>query len=232
MENFDDVSLVSVVKKGCSLIINIKEKLKNEEMENLNNLSPLVATEDGIIKHINLIQGTLCINEGDIVKKGDKLVLPYTIDSEGKQIPITPKAEILAEVWITGISKHSESEAKVTRTGNYILSRETSLCGIPIFSNNVENTYSEYEVETRENYLSSKFLPIKYKETFYFETICDIINIDFNAVKEKKLEEAKNNAFSKIDDTLNIINENFSISENFGNYVITYTLTAEKDITK
>lgn len=230
IENFEDISLVSVVKKGTSLIVNIKEKLKNEEFENLYAQKPILASEDGIIKNINLIQGSLNVKVGDIVKKGDVLVLPYTVDSAGKQIPICPKAEILAEVWFTGTAKHSQTETVVSRTGRVLKKRETSLLGMPIFCGGEENVFEQFEVEEKENYLSTQILPIKYKETFYFETKCDIIEIDFSDVKDKKIEDAKNEAFSKCDENIEITKENCSISENFGTFVVTYTITAEKDI--
>lgn len=230
VKNFEDISLVSVVKKGTSLIVNIKEKLKNEEFENLNQQKPILASEDGIVKNINLIQGTLNVKVGDIVKKGDVLVLPYTVDSAGKQIPICPKAEILAEVWFTGTSKHSQTETVVSRTGRVLKKRETSLMGVPIFCGGEENVFEQFEVEERENYLSTQILPIKYKETFYFETKCDIIETDFNNVKDQKIEDAKKEAFSKCCNQTEITKENFSISENFGTFVVTYTIAAEKDI--
>ncbi|MBO4412740.1 MAG: sporulation protein YqfD [Clostridia bacterium] len=229
IKNFEDVSLVSAVVKGNSLIINIKEKLKNEEFENLNSLQPIVASGDGIIKNINLIQGTLNVKVGDVVKKGDVLVLPYTVDSAGRQIPISPKAEILAEVWLVGTSTHSESEVVKTRTGRSIKTRETSICGMPLFSSGGQNIFEQFEVEVKENYLSTQILPIKYKEIFYFETKCDILEIDFEKVKDQKIEEAKNNALLKCDE-VNIVSERFTISENFGKFVVTYTVTTEKDI--
>ena len=77
-ENFEEVSSVSVAFVGQSLVININETVLPEE---LKEGQPIVSQFDGLITKINLIQGTLAVNEGDLVKKGDILVYPYIIDS-------------------------------------------------------------------------------------------------------------------------------------------------------
>ena len=135
LQNFDKVSSVSAIKKGCTIVINIKEKVINDEFEDLENISPLLATQHGMITDITLIQGTLLVKVGDIVKVGDPLVAPYTFDSNGKQIPIVPKAKIMADVWLTGKEEHTESYMKKERTGNFVSFRQTTLFGSPIFSN-------------------------------------------------------------------------------------------------
>ena len=230
LENFQEVSMVSAIKKGCCLIVNIKEKLLNNEYENTGSFTPLLATQNGIIKEITIIQGTPLVKVGDIVKVGDKLVAPYVVDSNGKQISIEPKAKISAEVWLNGQSEHAESRAIKERTGNVLKFRETSINDVVIFSTVQSKVdFKNYECEEKVSYLSETLLPIKYKEIFYFETKCVIIEEEFEKVKDAKILEAKNNALSQVKNK-KIIAENYSISKKNDKTIVNYVITVEDDI--
>lgn len=98
MQNFDEISMVSIIKKGASLIINIKEKVLNNETENV--YENIISTCNGRLTYVKLIDGTLLKNEGDLVRKGDVLVENYYLDSNGNKKQIKPKAEFKIEVWL------------------------------------------------------------------------------------------------------------------------------------
>ena len=230
LDNFENVSMVSAVKKGNSILINIKEKLNNEDYEGLTKLSPLLATQNGLITEINLIQGTLLVKAGDVVRVGDPLVAPYTLDASGKRIPIIPKAEVVADIWVTGMSEHKEVEAKTTRTGNFVSFRESSFLGKTIFSNMGEAPFDNYEIEVKSSYLAEYIFPILYKEIFYFETKCDIIEIAFEEIRDEKIEEAKKQAYMQVLDASKIKAEDCSISLNNDKWVVVYTITLSGNI--
>ena len=231
LENFEDVGMVSAVKKGTSIVINIKEKLKHEEQhDGFNNLTPVLSTQNGMITKIELISGTPLVKVGDIVKVGDPLVAPYVVNSVGQQIPIVAKANVYADVWLTGTAEHHEVVNRTERTGNKQTFRETSLFNIPIFTNTRECEFKNYEIEVKESYLSTTILPIKYKEIFYFETKCVIIEQKFEEVKSSVIENAKQNALLQIKETDVILKEDYSISENNGKFVVEYVITTNKNI--
>jgi len=62
----EQVSLVSIIFYGNTLIINIKEKVYNEEYVQQGKFLPLKAEFNGIITEISLIQGTLLVKEGQL----------------------------------------------------------------------------------------------------------------------------------------------------------------------
>ncbi len=230
MDNFDSVSMVSAIKRGNSIVLNIKEKLLNDEYENLGNLQPFKSTKNGIITNITLIQGTLLVKVGDIIKVGDELVAPYTVDSNGNVIPTIPKAKISVDAWVEGKVFQEKVEKKVERTGNYVSYRETTIFGSPIFSNfENELKFKNYEKVEKECYLSNFILPIKYREVFYFETKCDIITVNLDEVKQKKIDEARNIALEKINNR-EIIKEVVNISETSNKFVIDYIITIKDEI--
>ena len=139
LDNFDEISLVSVVKRGSSLIVNIKEKLLNKEYEDLDKTNSLVATEDGIITEIKLIQGTLLVKVGDTVHAGDLLVAPYVFDSSGNKISIEPKAIITADVWLSGEATFQETKQITERTGNFVTERKMTF--LDNYYNKRRNTF-------------------------------------------------------------------------------------------
>ena len=71
-KEFEDISSVSVAIVGQSVVVNINQIEIPQEIG--DDFAPLISQFDGRISQINLVQGTLAINEGDIVKKGDILV--------------------------------------------------------------------------------------------------------------------------------------------------------------
>lgn len=230
LQHFDKVSSVSAIKKGCTIVINIKEKVINDEFEDLENISPLLATQNGMITDITLIQGTLLVKVGDIVKVGDPLVAPYTFDSNGKQIPIVPKAKIMADVWLTGKEEHTESYIKKERTGDFVSFRQTTLFGSPIFSNLSECPFENYDIEEKICYLTDYVIPIKYKEIFYFETKCVIIEKKFEDVKDELFAQAKKNALMQVGGDVDIKNEDCTYAQNGDKWIVTYTVTINKNI--
>lgn len=230
LDNFSQISMCSAIVRGNSIVINVKEKILNEEYENLGKLSPLLATQNGLITEIDLIQGTVLVKVGDIVKVGDPLVAPYTLDSNGKQIPIVPKAKILAEVWISGESEHEECVAKQERTGKFVSFRQTTINNATIFSNIKEQVpFENFEKEEKTTYLTNYILPIKYKEIFYYETKSVIIEKKFEDVKQQKIDEAKKVAMLQVENN-QILNENFDVVQKDGKFVVNYVITIKKDI--
>ena len=105
-----------------------------------------------------------------------------------------------------------------------------SFLGRTIFSNAGEIPFESYEIVEKTSYLTDFIFPIKYREIFYFETKCDIIEMMFKEVEEKKLEEAKQKAYMQVADLSKIKSEDYSISENEGKWVVVYTITLSKDI--
>jgi sporulation protein YqfD len=230
LDNFNEVSMVSVVKKGMTIVINIKEKLLNDEHENVGNHSALIAKDDGIITEIELIQGTLLVKVGDFVRAGDELVSPYIIDSSGQRISIEPKANIFADVWLAGESVHYNVKNVVERTGNVITERKLIFLDKEIYTNKVDISFEKYEVEVVETYLSDDLLPVKYQVIHYYETQTHTVEQEFSEVEEVKILEAKNLAKLRMREGEEIKKENYVISSLLGKTVVSYSITVNRKI--
>ena len=230
IKNFDGISMVSVIKKGSSIIINIKEKINDSEYENIDKSQAIIAKASGIITKIDLIQGTQLVKVGDIVKAGDILVAPYVTDSSGSKIPIQAKANIYAEIWIEGKTSFESKKEITQRTGNYFIERKMIFLNQEIITTNNKVSFLQYDVEINEEILSDNLLPIKYITTTYYETESIVIEDDFESHKAEKIKEAKNLATIGLKESDLIIEENNFITEKEGVYYIEYIITVERNI--
>lgn len=229
INNFDFVSSVSVAIIGQSLIININPAVLPDEMD--GDYQPLISQYDGMITKINLIQGTLNVNEGDIVQKGDILVLPYTTDADGTIYDIEPKAEIIANVWLSSSITHYEYKIVSSRTGNALTDVEVLLGDLVIYSNKQEQSFNEFETITYEKVLTKNLLlPLYVRKTTYYEIETKEVISDFNEEKDKVIEEARQNALIFLQENDIIIEENYYINEGAGCHIVNYTITTSRNI--
>ena len=230
LDNFSEVSMVSVIKKGNTILINIKERLLNDEYEQVGKHTSLIATNDGIITDIQLIQGTLLVKIGDIVRTGDYLVAPYVIDSSGNKISIEPKANIYADVWLSGESEHYDVKKITEKTGNQITERAVVFLNQIVYTNKIELPFKEYEMEITERYLSKSIIPIKYKTIKYYETTTYFFEQPFSEVELSKIQEAKDLTFLRLDKDEDVKSESYIISSENGITKVSYSITVSRKI--
>ncbi len=228
-EEFKRISSVSVSLIGQSLVININESFLPSEME--GDFSPIYAQFDCKIIDISLVQGTLNVKKGDIVQKGEILVEPYIIDSQGQKREVKPQAEITAEVWLMGEVNHSESYYQTFRTGKKLVYDQLTLFGLPIYSNGEKNQFKEFECEEWQSPLTkNNILPFILNKKIYYETQTKLIQENFQDVKEQKIQEAKQKALIYFQDCDIIKNEDVNILSNAGISNIEYIITVERKV--
>lgn len=226
LEKMPLLSMVSVMTKGNSLVINIQEKVINDEYQNVGNFSPLTASASGRIKEIKLMQGTLKVKVGDIVKEGDILVEPYIIDSSGNKRSVKAEAEIIAEIWCEGMVTHYENNIKTVKTGNIIVKDDIYFLGLPIYLDKKDISFKEYEVKSQEIALSNTLLPITLQRKIYEETKTIEENIPFENVKDELINNAKQIAFEKAKNN-SVIDEYHTVREEAGIFFISYVVVVE-----
>lgn len=228
-EHFEHVSSISAAIVGQSLIININEAVLPEEME--DSFSPLISQENGLITQINLIQGTLNCKVGDIVQKGDVLVLPYMIDSQGEKRDVKPKADIYADIWLSVTTTHYDYYLKTERTGRSLTHSQVILGDKVIYEHKKELKFSQYESEKSEHWLNNNLiLPLKIKKIVYFETETFEVCEPFDDVKEQIIANTRSKALQFLKKNDIIKEEGERIKEAQGCYNVTYTITVTRNI--
>ena len=73
----DDIAWIGIEEAGTNLLIKIVEAEEKPEIIDPNEYCQIVAKKDGAIQRIEAQNGTICVELGDIVKKGDILILRY-----------------------------------------------------------------------------------------------------------------------------------------------------------
>lgn len=228
-DNFKEISSLSVAIVGQSLVLNLNEGVLPDEMQ--GQFQPLVSEFDGLVTEINLIQGTLAVDEGCIVRKGDVLVLPYIIDSQGEHRAVEPKAEIFADVWLSEKVMHYDYQIVVQRTGRTLKTTEVFLNNLLIYSNSGNLDFEEYEVEQEKAPLSyNLLLPFYINKTIYYETETIEIMEEFIEVKDKIINSVREKVLIFLEENEIIKEENYTLREEGGCHEVCYVVTVNRNI--
>ncbi|MBO5394435.1 MAG: sporulation protein YqfD [Clostridia bacterium] len=229
MEKFDEVSSVSAAIVGQSLVINVHQVELPEELE--GEFAPIISQYEGRITKIHLIQGTLAVNEGDIVQKGDILVYPYVVDSQGERRDTHAKAQIYADIWLEGVQTHYDCRYKTQRTGEKHIYSEIFFNNLLIFSNKKDVNFKQYESENSMRFLSKNLLlPLYIRKTIVYEVETIEIKSDFLKEKTQIIENARQKALIFLQENEIIKEEIITIKEESGWHEVRLVLTVNRNI--
>ena len=229
--NLEDVSLVSTVIKGNTLVVSIKEKVQNSEYENKDNFSPIISQFDGVLTKVQLVQGTLNKKVGDIIKKGDVLVFPYIVDSSGNQRQVEPKAEMYAKVYITQKANFYDVEMVAKRTGKSITKTDIFAFGLKIFSDHKQCEFDLYQAEnTKKTISNGNIFPIILEKTIFYEIQNERVENDFEQKKQQIMDDLKQKTLKNLQECDIIENERQNITRIAGKNELEYVLQIQKRI--
>ena len=231
LANFNEISMVSVIEKGSTLIINIKEKIETANSDSLDNnkYKNIVAEYNGRIKNIELISGTLNVKPGSLFKKGDVLVFAYYYDSLNNKKCIEASAKINAEIWIETQYTHYENQIEKYYTGNEITIKNISLCGVNLFNQEKDIIYKNYETTQTQTKLKNVLLPITISTITYKEIKTKKITKMFQDYKEDILKKCQENTLQKLLKNDIILSENYNIINQTNDIInIQYVITVER----
>lgn len=216
-EKIKQISLVSVKKKGTTLIVNIKEKLP----EITEEFVPIYSDYNFIIETINVYSGSSKYKVGDIIKKGDILVEPYIISNDQK-VMCKPVAEITGKAYFTSSIEFQEKSIELQRTGkSVVVESNYELGGKTFLKNKKKNNFNKFELETKTtNLFNNFFLPIKINKTIAYELKEVEVVKSFDENKENLEKEVLKNAKSKIINNLNIDEEKIIITKTENKYYV------------
>lgn len=231
LQEIDKVSLVSVIIKGNTLIINIKEKVYNSEYEDKGEFTPLKSNFNGIITEISLIQGTPLVKVGQTVKIGQELVAPYVTDTQGQILTVRPMADIKADVFLTTITQVADTKIEMVDTGNIVKNKTISLFNINIFTRCPPTPFKNYRKEEKITNMSNNIiLPIKITETVFYEQSENIVQNYFNSNKEQILQDCQQKTRQLVESCEIIKEEYKTITKVADINQISYTVVVNKSI--
>lgn len=227
--NFKEVSSISIAIVGQSLLVNINEAVLPQEMG--GQFAPIISCENAQITDIKLIQGTLNCKIGDIVQKGDILVYPYVVDSQGEKRDVKPEAEIFADVWISETTIHYDYSLQKERTGEKIVLSEVLLFDKVVYENKKDINFTEYEIEENEEFLTKNLLlPLKIRKKICYETTIFEVSQPFDEYKDEIIENTRLKALQFLEKNEIIKKENCSVKEGPACSKVTYTITVNRNL--
>lgn len=200
-----NVAQVSCIKRGTTIIINVSEKL----VYTPKGYQPITANYDGVIQSFNLISGTMAVNIGDFVAKGDVLVYPFTLDKDGNQVKVSPIAEVKAKAYIVGQCSQSATTLELVRTGKTYTTSSISIWDKNLFSKNEAKPFDIYETRVYNENIS-RILPIVKTTITYYEQAYTIVNHDLQAEQEVCESESKLRAYEQLHCNVDILDEQTS----------------------
>lgn len=157
MENFKQISGVTIIQKGVNLEIQIQEaKLKESE-----HLLSLISPVSGIIITNNVISGESLVKNGDIVLEGQTLAIP----KDDKKISATFEIRTFFHENLV----YSETQTTYLKTG-----RTQTINSLEIFNKKIGKNetckFNLFESQSKKRFaFFNLFLPFKTNSTIFFE---------------------------------------------------------------
>ncbi len=216
-QNNEKISLVSVIKKGTNLIINIKEKV-----DVITDTTPITAPYNMQITKLNVKQGTTKFKVGDIVKKGEIIVSSSTILSNGQTVNLTPIAEVEGETWINGTAEFETNKTELVRTGKKQKFSYFDFLGNKLFYKIPAVKFEKFEEVVYNDYIFKNwFLPIKFVKTTYYELKEKTTSYNFEENKEKLLKKSETLAYQNLPEGKSVLEKNTVINQVDSKYFVT-----------
>lgn len=181
----DGISGATVVRRGTTLKIKVIEELTDTEIIDTVTPAPIIASEDGVVRRIIVVQGTAAVKAGDTVRKGDTLIKPYTQNAEGNQIAVRAMGEVIADVYYQRHTVYSDRVIGDVRTG---ASETFVTIELPGLDYNKKCSFASFETEVK-TYACPNVLPFKIVKTICYETRKEETDFDFGVNMERLIEE-------------------------------------------
>lgn len=219
-----DISMVSAIKRGNSLIINIKE-----EIDMADEYAPIIAPCNMIINKIETYSGTPKFQENDIVYEGDVLVESYVI-LNGEHVDVVPSAYIVAKSYITETTSFYKTTIDTVRSGNSsCINSVISFGKINLFKTSSNIDYDKYEV-VEQSCSFSFLLPININKSIAYELVDIELSNDFDSNRANIISQLKNKCYSRLLSNMSVVCEYDDVVDTaFGN-IVNYTLECDLEL--
>lgn len=225
MENLNDqIMWIRTRIEGSTLKLVIEEKINPPSLEENENPNEVVAKMDGEIQRVYTYSGNAAVKPGDIVKKGDTLILGVQ-GREGFEREVKPKGTVIANTFYEKDMEVQINGDKLTRSGNKKNEMYLNVFGKKIYLKKVLDRYKYYDKIEENNGCFNK--------TIYFEKKPEKVNED----KDKAVNEASRKLEQSLSKTLSndskIIDKKITIDKiDENNIMVRVLFTVQQDIAK
>lgn len=150
MEDNSNISWIKIRKEAGSLVVVVQERQEPPEIVNETSSCILVASRDAEILRVYTTSGKAIVKKGDIVKKGQTLVLNKQ-GREGEEYEIRAEGTVIGKTFYEKSESVPLIEFRRERTGEKIKKYYIDLFGKRIYFKNNEKIYKGYDkIEDRK----------------------------------------------------------------------------------
>lgn len=191
----DDLSWIGIDIKGTNVIINVVPADEKPEIINEEESCNIIAGKDGIILKVNAQNGTILVNEGDVVKAGDIIIAGWMEGKYTEKQYVHAHGEVEAKVWYTNIQKVYLKETKKIETGetknNYSIKINNFKINLPKTLPKFQK-YDTIEENKKLKLFSDFYLPLELVKYTYKEYTEKIVIHSIEEAKQIGIENARN----------------------------------------
>lgn len=162
--NRKDIAWMGINVKGTNAIVEVVFSTEKPDIVNNSDYCSIIADKEGIIYKISAQNGTPQVKVGDLVRKGDKLIVGWIEGKYTGKEPVHSMGNIKAKVWYSKKEKQNYKQELKIETGNI---EEKYAIKFNNFQINLFKTPTKFEksdkiVENKKLQLFSNFyLPIE-----------------------------------------------------------------------
>lgn len=113
----DDIAWLGINLKGTNAIVEVVFSTEKPDIVNNNDYCNIVADKEGIIHKISAQNGTPQVKVGDLVRKGDKLIVGWIEGKYTGKEPVHSRGSIKAKVWYSMKEKQEYKQYIKVETG-------------------------------------------------------------------------------------------------------------------
>lgn len=209
--------------EGSTLKLVIKEKVNPPSTEK-TLYNQVVAKMDGEVKRVYTNSGNPAVVPGDIVKKGDDLILPIQ-GREGFQMEVKPSGTVIANTFYDKFMEVQISGEKLERTGNKNSDIYLNFFGKKVYLKKAINQFEYYDkIEEKDGF---------FNKITYFEKKGINVNLDKESTVKEATEKLEGSLRKTLSNDAKIIDKKTAVEDiEGGKILINVKFTVEQDIAK
>ncbi|MDD3882539.1 MAG: sporulation protein YqfD [Eubacteriales bacterium] len=189
---FPKIAWIETRVNGLWLEVKLTRGVEAPPVSDICGWHDIVASESGVLLSLVVTAGTPLKEAGDVVVKGETLVLGQERNSGGKTVPVKAAASAAARVWAEKSIVVPNFDILSEGTGNETEITEISLFGFPVLAFGEESGFAEFDIVRSEIEVGGAFLPLVVSR----ETRREVVTKKAPADMEKRLAEAEQTLFS------------------------------------
>lgn len=207
--------------EGSSLKLKIEEKVNPPETLE-GKEGEILAKKDGEVKRVYTESGTAAVNPGDMVKKGDPLILPYYGLLEEKY-ETSPSGVVIANVFYERSLEVQIKGEKLQRTGNKDRDIYLNLYGKKIYLKKSTNSFKNYDKIEGNNGI--------FESITYYEIENRKINLNKDEVVKESVNKLEKFLVKDLTNEAKVIKRNYDVEDiGDGKIKIIASFIVEEDI--